>query len=117
MLKHQFLTGKELVSVTLLGIIGTVSWAIFLGQDFGPDMINYHFYSGFLAFHKEKLAINVFPASMQGYLNPYIYGLIYWLYHVLPPIGVGIILASLHGICFISAYVIARMLLEHWQIK
>lgn len=113
-MNSKILSKKEILIVALLGIVGTVAWGLHLGQDLGPDMLNYHLYSGYLAFHKERLAMDVFAAGMQGYMNPYAYALVYGLYQVLPPMGVGVVLGALHGLCFISVYAVARMLVADW---
>lgn len=107
---------KEIFLVTFLGILGTVIWAVHSGQDLGPDLVNYHFYDAYVAFHKERLLTDIFPAGIQGYLNPYIYVLIYSLYKILPPKEVGMIIGALHGLCFISVYLVSRVLLANWSL-
>src|SRR3990167_2350738 len=107
----------EILLVSLLGMAAIAKWGMHSGQDLGPDLVNYHFYNAYLAFHKERLLTDIFPAGIQGYLNPYLYVLPYWLYKVLPPRGVGLTIGGLHGLCFISTYVIARLLLADWSLR
>jgi hypothetical protein len=46
------------------------AWAIFLGQDVNWDLANYHFYDGY-AFLHHRIDVDVAPAMMQTYLNPF----------------------------------------------
>lgn len=109
-------TLPEIILVALVGILGTVYWAIHSGQDLGPDLVNYHFYDAYVAFHKKRLLNDIFPAGIQGYLNPYIYVLIFGLYKILPPIWVGAVIGALHGLCFICVYFLARIILANWSV-
>jgi hypothetical protein len=62
------------------------------------------------------LLTDVLPAGIQGYLNPYIYVPMYVLYKFLSPIAVGAVIGGMHGLCFISAYIVARALLANWSL-
>jgi len=116
-MKDHLFSVKEIIVVTFIGIVGVVIWGLHIGQDLGPDLVNYHFYNAYIAFHSQRVVSDIFPAGIQGYLNPYIYAYVYALYKLFPPIVVGAIIAALHGTCFISAYVVSKILLEDWQNK
>ncbi len=72
----------EFIFITLVGVISASLFANYLGQDMGPDLVNYHFYSGYLALHKSRLLTDIIPANIQTYLNPYIYVPYYLLYKI-----------------------------------
>lgn len=116
-MKPHFLSVREIIYVTLIGMFGVILWGLYLGQDLNPDLVNYHFYSGYLSFNQKRLITDIFPANIQGYLNPYVYSLSFFLYKIFPPIGVSIVLGALHGLCFISVYAVAKILLANWPEK
>ncbi len=106
----------EYVCVTLIGVISAALFAVYLGQDINPDLVNYHFYSGNLSFNKDRLLTDVVPTNIQGYLNPYIYSIYFILYKIFPPKIVGAIVGGVHGLCFVSVYLVARVSLDHWPL-
>jgi len=110
-------TRFEFIFITLLGITFAALLAVYSGQDMNPDLINYHFYSGYLSFNKERLLTDVIPSNIQGYLNPYIYSLYFLLYQIMSPIFVGAIIGGIHGLNFVCIYLIARLCLSHWPIQ
>lgn len=110
-------TRFEFISITLLGITFAALLAVYSGQDMNPDLINYHFYSGYLSFNKERLLTDVIPSNIQGYLNPYIYSLYFLLYQIVSPIFVGAIIGGIHGLNFVCIYLVARLCLSHWPIQ
>ena len=110
-------TRLEFIFITLLGVSFTALFAIYLGQDMNPDLINYHFYSGYLSFHTERLTTDVIPSNIQGYLNPYIYSLYFLLYKIVSPEWVGAIIGGIHGVNFVCIYLIARLSLSHWPLQ
>lgn len=114
MKKNSTWSIRELIFITLVGIIFSSLYAVYLGQDIGPDLVNYHFYSGYLSYNKHRLLTDVIPANIQGYLNPYIYFPYFFLYKIFPPILVSAIIGGIHGLCFISIYLVARINLNHW---
>lgn len=105
----------EILLVTIIGMVGTAVLAVRLGMDFGPDLVNYHFYAAWQALDITRLTSNIFASNIQGYLNPYAYVPYYLAYKFLPPIGVGILFGALHGLCLVSAYVLARVCFANWQ--
>ena len=107
----------EFIIITIIGVISTAVFAIYLGQDMGPDMVNYHFYSGYLALHKSRLLTDIIPTNIQTYFTPYIYVPYYLLYKFVSPIWVGAIIGGIHGINFVCVYLIARFCLAHWPLQ
>ena len=83
----------------------------------GPDLVNYHYYSGYLALNKSRLLTDIIPSSIQGYFNPYIYVPYFLLYKIASPILVGGIIGGIHGLNFILIYLIARICLIHWPLQ
>jgi hypothetical protein len=108
---------REFVAATLIGMIVVAAWSLHLGQDLGPDFVNYHFWSAYIALHKGRLVTDIMPAGIQGYLNPYIYVPVYALYQWLPPRGVAIVIGAFHGLCLVAVYLVARVLLAHWPAR
>jgi hypothetical protein len=78
-----------------------------LGQDTSWDLRNYHFYNGY-AFLNDRHAIDMAPAGLQTWLNPWLDVFWYALHRIFPPPVVGIILGFLHGLNFLLIYRIAQ---------
>lgn len=106
-------TKFEFIFISILGITFGALMAIYSGQDINPDLVNYHFYSGYLSFNKDRLLTDVIPSNIQGYLNPYVYSLYYILHKIVSPIFVSLIIGGIHGINFVLIYLIARLCLNH----
>ena len=71
-----------------------------LGKEMAWDLLNYHLYAGFSAFH-DRFAQDYFAAGPQGYLNPYAYVPFAALVSSgLPALVVASILAALHSVIF-----------------
>lgn len=115
--KDSIITIREVIFITLIGSIFTTLFAIFLGQDIGPDLLNYHYYSAYLSLHKSRLLTDIIPANIQGYLNPYVYTPYFVLHKIFPPVIAGAILGGIHGINFVCIYLIARICLGHWPLR
>ncbi|MBI1272483.1 MAG: hypothetical protein GC131_00145 [Alphaproteobacteria bacterium] len=110
----SFWSQREITFVTLFGMLASAIFSLVLGEDFGPDFLNYHSYSGYLAFNPDRLVTDIFPSNIQGYLNPYAYAPQYILNKHLPSMAAGFIIGAVHGLCLLAAYIPSRLLLAHW---
>lgn len=82
-------------------------YSIFLGADANWDLYNYHLYSPF-ALLNDKLSMDLAAGGFQGYFNPLLDTLPYWLNTNLPPRVSGFIQGSIHGMAFVLVLGIAR---------
>ncbi|TCL73598.1 hypothetical protein [Rhizobium sp. BK251] len=85
-------------------------FSVILGADTNWDNYNYHRYNAFALLHG-KLGIDLAPAGMQGYFNPFLDLPAYWLNLLLPPWMAGFALGALHGFAFVIVLGIARIVL------
>ena len=99
---------KDYVAVLIFGILLCLAIGLFLGVDFGPDLQNYHLYSGYLATNSYRLTSDIIPTNIQGYFNPYFYIIIYFLYENLQAKYVLAIVSIIHGVNLLAAYVLIR---------
>ena len=74
---------------------GTISYIE--GMDIGPDLTNYHLYSGELVI-EGRGADDVVPAALQTFHNPIYYGFYYLLFSSFPAVLVGFLLGAFHGL-------------------
>jgi hypothetical protein len=114
--QFSILSLNEFILITLLGVIACVILGYYLGQDIGPDLTHYHFYVAYAALHPERLQLDILPAGIQSYLNPYIYMPLYYLYRLFSPPVVGLIYSAVHGFSLVIIYIISRLLLEDWSL-
>lgn len=105
-------------SVLMAGLmIAGVLIALVMGKDVNWDQMNYHYYLGFSA-DGSRLAIDLFPASLQSYLNPYAYYPFYWMVsHQWSPKLIVAALATIHSLNLVIAYLLARNLSPGWEAK
>lgn len=80
--------------------------AVLKGQDINWDLQNYHLYNPY-AFLHNRLTLDLAPAGLQSYFNPYLDLIVYGLWQLLPPIVVGALLGFVHGCNFLLLYQIA----------
>jgi len=89
----------------------SVGWMYFAGKDLNWDFINYHFYAPY-EFLNQRLEIDYFAASIQGYLNPIGFVPLYALIKIgVNPIVIGGILALIHSLNFAFLWLISRQLI------
>lgn len=81
-----------------------------LGQDDNWDLHNYHIYNPF-ALLNGKIGFDLAPAQWQSYFNPGLDLLYYGLVRTMPAQLAGFIMGTLHGLNFVLALGIARVLL------
>lgn len=88
--------------------------SIHLGQDINWDLRNYHFYNPY-AFLHHRFGLDIAPAMMQTYFNPFLDILNYSLITTQKPIIVGFILGAISGITAFFVYKITFLFSEkHW---
>lgn len=81
-----------------------------LGADVNWDLLNYHFYNGYLYTHGKLFSDSL--ATVQSYLDPLLNSFYYFLISALSPLAVNMILATmqsfaLSAVFFFSTYVIS----------
>jgi len=86
-------------------------YSLWLGADSNWDLHNYHLYAAF-AFLNGKLSTDFAAASFQGYFNPLLDVIAYWLNAHAPSRVVGFMLGTFHGLVFVLLLGIARRLLS-----
>lgn len=89
-------------------LFGLIS--VWLGQDDGWDMRNYHLYNAH-ALVNGRIGFDLAPSGFQTYFNPTIDLPYYYLNRWLPPQLVGFVLGVLHGLNFLLLVGIARQLI------
>ena len=99
----RFSSWAGVAAATIL--FGLIS--VWMGQDIGWDVKNYHLYNGY-AFLRGRLDVDVQPAQLQSYFNPLLDAAVYITIEALPPIVVGFILGAIHGLNFVLIYRIAQ---------
>lgn len=109
--KSKGLLGGGVGSLMLLAlIVVSITAALIMGKDVNWDQLNYHFYAGFSA-DGARLGLDLFPASLQSYLNPYSYYPFYWMVsQKLSPQLIVALLAAFHSLNLLLVFVLARRL-------
>jgi hypothetical protein len=72
-------------------------WSIYLGQDIGWDLRNYHYYNAY-AFLHDRLNWDIAPAQLQTYLNPFFDVFNYFFLTTQKPRVTAFVLGALSGI-------------------
>jgi hypothetical protein len=95
--------------VLLFFILAFGILAVSLGMDINWDLLNYHFYNGFAALH-HRLDVDIAPAFMQTYLNPF-FDVINYLFIILqhPKVSIFLLGTFSGGIAFF-VFLISRLL-------
>lgn len=107
--QHQ-LGKKELVAVGGLGILFTVFWSLYFGQDLNWDLRNYQYYTVW-AWLQGRITHNLAPAQVQTWLNPLVYLPHYLLIQHLPSMVAGTLFGVLSGVNFVLVYALTCCLL------
>lgn len=100
---------KDYLAVLIVGMFLCLLIGLYLGVDFGPDLQNYHMYSGYLSVNKNRLSSDIIPTNIQGYFNPYVYSIPYLLYKSLPAKYVLGVISLIHGINLLAVYIVIRL--------
>lgn len=86
-----------------------------LGADLNWDLLNYHFYNGFLFTHGRLITDSI--CTIQSYLDPLLNSFFYILIDNLSPLSVNIIIASLQAVSIFLIYLILIELLSDISYK
>jgi hypothetical protein len=90
-------------------------YSVVLGQDTNWDLLNYHLYNPY-AFLNNRIAVDLAPAGLQTYFNPFLDVAYFFAVNHLHPKTVGFLLGFIQGLNFILVYKISRHVLkEHKQ--
>jgi hypothetical protein len=95
---HRFAALPERAPWVLAGTVLTFGWlAVWLGQDFNFDLLNYHYYVGY-AFLHGRMNRDVVPGGIQTFVSPVLNAFHYLGIAHLPPRFFGFLLGALHGL-------------------
>jgi hypothetical protein len=96
--------------VALAGLAASVAVTVAAGQDQNFDLITYHFYLGYSAFH-QRLAQDFLAASGLGYQSPLPFALLYLLDSLgVPPLLNAALHAALHAVNLLLLFLLTRQL-------
>lgn len=88
-----------------------VGFALYSGQDVNWDLRNYHLYAPY-AFLNDRHLLDLSPAGLQSYFNPFLYLGNFWLVENFSPKAVASIQACIQSLNFLLVYFIAAELLR-----
>lgn len=111
--KYQF--AINLLSFLVFSISGGII-SFFAGMDIGPDLINYHLYSGEFLINGRG-ADDVVAAGLQTFFNPLYYGFYYFLFSSLPAVLAGIVLGALHGLIGYATFLLTLTTLQKNELS
>ena len=105
------LDSKRLTAlVGLAGLAASIAVTVASGQDQNFDLITYHFYLGYSAFH-ERLAQDFLAASGPAYQSPLPFALLYLLDSLgVPPLFNAALHAALHAVNLLLLFLLTRQL-------
>lgn len=85
-------------------------YSINLGQDINWDLQNYHLYNPY-AYLNDRIHLDLAPAGLQTYFNPYLDLVYFTALSALSPKSVGFLIGLVQGLSFIFIYQIAGQVL------
>ena len=110
-------TAQGVLAVALVSAVLSVLRTVAGGQDVNFDLITYHFYLGYSAFH-DRLARDFLAASFQGYQSPLPYALLYLLERAgLPPLANAAIHACLHAANLVLLFLLTKLMLAGTRLE
>jgi len=89
-------------------------YSVTLGQDTNWDLLNYHLYNAY-SFLNDRLDVDLAPAGLQTYFNPFLDVAYYSAITSLTPKTFGFFLGLIQGFNFILLYKIATIILKARQ--
>ena len=98
-------------AVLILGPAAIGYFSVLQGQDINWDLQNYHLYNPY-SYWNDRLLVDLAPAGVQSYYNPYLDALYFWAVSLWSPKFVGFVLGTIHGLSFVFLYAICRQVLE-----
>jgi hypothetical protein len=103
-------------SLTYLFFIIIVDFVAFkLGADRNWDLLNYHFYNGFLFIHSRTISDSI--ATIQSYLTPYLEVIYYFLIMNFSPFMVNMIIATVQSFGLFLVFILSMMLLKKLELR
>jgi hypothetical protein len=91
-------------------------YSISLGQDKSWDLLNYHLYNSYAYLH-DRLSIDLAPAGLQTYFNPFLDVTYFIAISHLSPKTVGFLLGFIQGLNFILVYKISSHILGKYKLS
>ncbi len=89
-----------------------VCWISYrLGADINWDLLNYHFYNGYLYLHGKLISGSL--ATIQSYLDPLLNSFYYILISSLTPLQANLIIAALQSISISLIFILSMIFLEN----
>lgn len=109
---------KDLPYILLLCVIslGFGFYSVYLGIDSENDSYNYHFYNGF-AFINNRTFVDMAPAGLHSYFNPFLDVLVYLGITNLPQKIYSFLLGSIQGFNILPVYFIAKKIFSQFAIN
>jgi hypothetical protein len=106
-----------LLAVVLVSAAASVARTLASGQDLNFDLITYHYYLGYSAFH-DRLALDFLPAGAAGYQSPLPYALLYLLDSAgIAPIVNAALHACIHALNLIVLFLLTKVLIRGTAIE
>ena len=114
LIDHSTVINKSLGwMLSLAALIGLGLYSISEGQDISFDLQNYHLYNPY-AYLNDRILIDLFPAGLQSYFNPFLDLAYFAAISIWSPLTVGFLLGAVHGLNFLLLLRISRgVLKEH----
>jgi hypothetical protein len=91
-------------------------YSVNLGQDTNWDLLNYHLYNSY-AYLNDRLRIDLAPAGLQTYFNPFLDIAYFIAISHLSPKTVGFLLGFIQGLNFILVYKISSQILGKYKLS
>ncbi len=111
--RNRWAAGVSHVGATALLVLAPPAfglYAVWRGQDISWDLQNYHLFNPY-SYLNERLLVDLWPAGLQSYFNPYLDLLYFVSVSWWDPRTVGFLLGAIHGLSFVTLYAISRRLL------
>lgn len=96
--------------VVLFFILLTDIAAYHLGADINWDLLNYHFYNGYLWMHDKLISGSI--NTIQSYLDPLLNSFYYILISTLTPLQVNLVIAALQSLSLTSVFFLSAIIFE-----
>ena len=112
---HSTIVSKSLSLVlSVTAPVGLGLYSISEGQDINFDLQNYHLYNPY-AYLNDRILMDLFPAGLQSYFNPYLDLAYFAAISTWSPVTVGFLLGAVHGLSFLLLLRISRHVLRDHQ--
>lgn len=114
-MNHQNISYKFAVWACLVSVPFAFGiYAVVLGQDTNWDLLNYHLYNPY-SFINNRIAVDLAPAGLQSYFNPFLDVAYFFAINHLSPRSVGFLLGFIQGLNFILVYKISSQVLKEYK--